>query len=186
MKQSLQTESETIELINNQSEEKKLNEKSDEELDEKLNKELCKESDEESNKKSAEYVWLKKLGFISQLRKKGIYFNSYEHSDILEYRSVFFKKMEEFEKLMLIFEGDNMEQKDLILSNKEKLHIFVIYDECLFYTNDDHPIIWASLGKPPLRKKRQEKLIMISDFFLETIGYLKLTDKQAKKYPEIS
>ena len=80
-------------------------------------------------------VWLKKLGFILQSRKKGIYFDGYERSDVLEYRSIFLKKMEEFEQLMPIFEGDNMDQRDPVLPNEEKLHIFVTHDECLFYAN---------------------------------------------------
>jgi hypothetical protein len=49
--------------------------------------------------------------------------------------------MEEFEQLMPTFEGNNMEQKYPILPNGKKLHIFVIHDECLFYANDDRPII---------------------------------------------
>ena len=99
-------------------------------------------------------VWLKKLGLVSQSQKKGIYFDGHERSDVLEYRIIFLKKMEEFEQLMPIFEGDNMEQKDPVLPEEKKLHIFVTHDEYLFYANDDRPIIWAPLGKPPLHKKR--------------------------------
>ena len=68
----------------------------------------------------------------------------------------------------------------------KKLHIFVTHDECLFYANDDRPIIWTPLGEPPLRKKGQGKSIMVSDFLIETIGCLKLTDEQAQIHPEIS
>ncbi|RGB34061.1 hypothetical protein C1646_703066, partial [Rhizophagus diaphanus] len=50
--------------------------------------------------------------------------------------------------------------KDLILPNEKKLYIFVTHDECLFYANDDHPIIWAPLGEPPHHKKGQGKSIM--------------------------
>ena len=87
---------------------------------------------------------------------------------------------------MPIFEGVNIEQKDPVLPEGKKLHIFVTHDECLFYANDDHPIIWAPLGEPPLRKKGQGKSIMVSDFLIETIGCLKLTDEQAQIHPEIS
>jgi len=55
--------------------------------------------------------------------------------------------MECFERLMPIFEGDNMDQKNPTLSKEEKLHILVTYDESFFYVNDDHPIIWAPLGE---------------------------------------
>ena len=97
-------------------------------------------------------VWLRKLGFVPQSRKKGIYFDGHERPDVLEYRITFLKKMEEFEQLMPIFEGDDMEQKDSVLPNEKKPHIFVTHDECLF-SNDNHPIIWAPLGEPPLCKK---------------------------------
>ena len=100
-------------------------------------------------------VWLRKLGFIPQSKKKGIYFDGHERSDILEYKSIFLKKMEEFEQLMPIFEGDNMDQKDLVLSEEKKPHIFVIHDECLFYANDDCPIIWAPLGELLFCKESQ-------------------------------
>ena len=66
-------------------------------------------------------VWLKKLGLVSQSRKKGIYFDGYERSDVLEYRTIFLKKIEEFEQLMPIFEGDNMDQKDPVLSEEKSL-----------------------------------------------------------------
>ena len=55
-----------------------------------------------------------------------------------------------------------------------------------FYANDDRPIIWAPLGELPLRKKGQGKSIMVSEFLLETIGRLKLTDELAASYPDIS
>ncbi|CAB4474930.1 unnamed protein product [Rhizophagus irregularis] len=82
--------------------------------------------------------------------------------------------------------GNNMEQKDPILPNGKKLHIFVTHDKCFFYANDDCPIIWAPFGEPSFRKKGQGKSIMVSDFLLETIGCLKLTDEQAQVYSNIS
>ncbi|RIA81933.1 hypothetical protein C1645_700483, partial [Glomus cerebriforme] len=61
--------------------------------------------------------------------------------------------------------------------------ILITYDECLFYSNDDRPIIWAPLDKSSLRKKGQGKFIMISDFLLETIGKLKLTEQNSLLNP---
>ena len=87
---------------------------------------------------------------------------------------------------MPIFKGDNMDQKNSILSKKEKLHILVTHDESLFYADDDRSIIWAPLGEQPLRKKGQEKSIMVSEFLLETISCFKLTNKQAQLNSEIS
>ena len=91
-------------------------------------------------------VWLKKLGLVPQSQKKGIYFDGHERSDVLEYRVVFLKKMGEYEQLMPIFEGDNMDQKNPFLPDGKKLHILVTHDECLFYSNDDRLIIWIPIG----------------------------------------
>jgi len=71
------------------------------------------------------------------------------------------------------------------LGDDKQLHILITHDECLFYANDDRPIIWALLGEPPLRKKGQEKSIMVSEFLLETIGRLKLTDELVASYLDI-
>jgi len=67
----------------------------------------------------------------------------------------------------------------------EKIHILVTHDECLFYSNDDRPIVWAPLGKPPLRKKGQGRSIMVSEFLTESKGRLRLTDDIAQQFPHI-
>jgi len=136
-----------------------------------------------SNKTSR--IWLRKLGLVPQLRKKGIYFDGHEREDVTNYREIFLKKMAEYEKLMPIFEGENMEQHNPEILNDEKLHILVTHDECLFYSNDDRPVIWAPLGELPLKKKGQGKSIMVSEFLLETIGRLKLNDEQSLLFPNI-
>ena len=61
------------------------------------------------------------------------------------------------------------------ISDNKSLHILVTHDKCLFYSNDDWPIIWASIGEPPLHKKGQGKSIMVSEFLLEMVEQLKLT-----------
>src|SRR6266542_982297 len=118
--------------------------------------------------------------------KKGIYFDGHKHEDVLQYREEFLKVMMKYEKLMPAFIGDKMQMILPELESEEQLHILVTYDECLFYANDDRPIIWSPLGELPLRKKGQGKSIMVSEFLLKTIGRLKLTDKLAAIYPDIS
>jgi hypothetical protein len=130
-------------------------------------------------------IWLRKLGLVPQSRKKGIYFDGHEREDVIEYRKCFLDKMFEYEKLMPKFEGENMEQHNPEISSNEKLHILVTHDECVFYSNDDRPVIWAPLGEPPLRKKGQGKSIMVSEFLLETIGRLKLNSEQVLLHPNV-
>ena len=51
--------------------------------------------------------------------------------------------MEEYEKLMLTFIGDEIQMVLPELKEEEKLHILITHDECLFYVNNDRPIVWA-------------------------------------------
>ena len=60
--------------------------------------------------------------------------------------------MEELECLMPTFVGDDMIQINPEIVDKP-LHILVTHDECLFYSNDDRPIVWVPIGEPPFRKK---------------------------------
>lgn len=130
-------------------------------------------------------IWLHKLGLKPQSHKKGIYYDGHEREDVIRYREKFLEEMQIYEKYMPVFEGENMEQKDPILLENEKLHIFIVHDECLFYANDDRPIVWAPLGEPPLRKKGQGKSIMVSEFLIETVGRLKLSESQILQFPNL-
>src|SRR5207248_2908848 len=130
-------------------------------------------------------IWLKKIGLVLQSRKKGIYFDGHEREDVLEYRAKFLEEMKTFEQFMPTFVGNEMIQINPDISSNQQLHIFITHDECLFYANDDRPIIWAPIGEPPLRKKGQGKSIMVSDFLLETDGRLKLNENEISLYPEV-
>ena len=37
-------------------------------------------------------IWFKRIGLVPQSRKKGIYFNSHERDNVLEYHANFWKK----------------------------------------------------------------------------------------------
>ena len=76
-----------------------------------------------SNKTSR--IWLRKFGLIPQLRKKGIYFDGHEKKDIIRYQEIFLRKMAEYEKLMSVFEGENMKQHNSKILNNKKLHILI-------------------------------------------------------------
>ena len=49
------------------------------------------------------------VGLVPQLRKKGIYFDGHKRKDVIRYQEIFLKKIAEYEKLMSVFEGENME-----------------------------------------------------------------------------
>ena len=72
---------------------------------------------------------------------------------MLKYWEVFLKEMKKLESLMPTFVGNNMIQINPEISDEKLLYILVTHDECLFYSNDDWLIIWAPIGKLPLRKR---------------------------------
>ena len=86
-------------------------------------------------------IWLKKIGLVPQSRKKGIYFDGHEREDVLEYRAKFLEEMKTFEQFMPTFVGNEIIQINPDISSNRQLHIFITHDECLFYANDDRPII---------------------------------------------
>ena len=96
-------------------------------------------------------IWLKKIGLVPQSRKKGIYFDGHEREDVLEYHAKFLEEMKTFEQFMSTFVGNEIIQINPKLSSNQQLHIFITHDECLFYANDNHPIIWVPIGKPSLQ-----------------------------------
>ncbi|POG57842.1 hypothetical protein GLOIN_2v1791234 [Rhizophagus irregularis DAOM 181602=DAOM 197198] len=105
--------------------------------------------------------------------------------NIIEYKKVFLNKMLQYKNFMPSFESENMIQQNPSLLPNEKMHILVTYDEYLFYSNDDRPIIWAPIGNPPLRKKGQGKSIMVSKFLLKIIGRLKLSEEEIILNPNV-
>ncbi|CAG8469020.1 11003_t:CDS:2 [Cetraspora pellucida] len=118
-------------------------------------------------------TWLHSLGLVYQSHQQKVYYDGHEHPDIVQYHVVFFKKMKNFEQLMLQFVGENMEIViNYELSKGEKMHIFVTYDKCTFYASDGHFLIWAPLGMPPLCKKEivQISNAMIKRNFIELLN----------------
>ncbi len=68
--------------------------------------------------------------------------------------------MAELEKYMATYEGDDMKKISSLLTPKEKEHILIVHDECIFYLNDGKCGIQAKSGELPLRKKGNGKSIM--------------------------
>ncbi len=58
--------------------------------------------------------------------------------------------MKELEQFMLTFIEDKMIQINSKIPDNQKLHIFIMHGKCLFYANDDRPIVWAPIGEPLL------------------------------------
>ena len=119
--------------------------------------------------------YLKAFGYEFSRIKKGMYVDSHERKDVVTYRMVFLRKMLELEKLMPVFDGENMEIETLPkLLPGEKLHILVTHDECVFSLYDGMPMCWMPKGEQPLRKKGQGRSLHVSEFLTDVCGRLKL------------
>ncbi len=67
--------------------------------------------------------------------KKDIYIDRYEREDVMTYRKIFLKQMNNFEYRMSIFLGDNLKKIIWLNNNIQKL-ILITYDKCIFLAYD--------------------------------------------------
>jgi len=98
--------------------------------------------------------WMEALGFEYKRMSKSCYVDGHERDDVVEYRKEFLKKMEEYEKLMPEYFGEDMENiKEPNLLEGQKKHILVVHDESAFQAHDASTHNWIESGKTVLRKK---------------------------------
>ena len=86
---------------------------------------------------------------------------------------------------MTKYKGENMKRIPLTLGTNEKEIILVTHDECIFYSNDGKWGVWAKSEELLLRKKRNGRSIMVSEFLSEECGWLKLNSQQCQENPSI-
>ena len=119
--------------------------------------------------------YLRSFGYDFSRVKKGVYVDGHERKDVVEYRMEFLRKMSELEKLMPVFDGDNMEIETWPeLPSGGKPHILVTHDECVFSSYDGMPMCWMPKCEQPLRKKGQGRSLHVSEFLTDVCGRLKL------------
>ena len=75
---------------------------------------------------------------------------------------------------MAKYEGETMKRIPPILESNDKEIILVIYDECIFYSNNRKQDVWIKSGQLLLRKKGNGCSIIVSEFLLEECDQLKL------------
>ena len=77
------------------------------------------------------------MGYKYDERRKGVYYNKYEWSDVVAYRKEWLKRMFIYKESMKDFDGNML---DIILESqiklKKKEFVQVTHDECHFYAND--------------------------------------------------
>ena len=129
--------------------------------------------------------WLHILGYKYEGYRKDIYHDGHEREDVVTYRKEFLKVMKELEQRMARYKGEEMDTIPPILRPEERELILITHDKCIFYTNDGKKKIWIPDGEMLLRKKGNEKSIMVSEFLSEACGQLKLSEEEATRNPNI-
>ena len=124
--------------------------------------------------------WLHDLWFRPQSHKKGIYIDGHEHSGVVEYRSLYLRKLDVLEKTHLPppYCPDGSTQFTVGNSEANKYLVLIYHDECIFHANECQSVPWAEDGKLPIRPKIQGRGLMVSDFVTEHGGLLALTDEE--------
>ena len=76
-----------------------------------------------------------------------------------------------YEKYMAKYEEENIEWILWMLKFNEKKIILIIYDECIFYSNNNKWEVWIN-RKLLLHKKENGHSIMVSKFLMEKCSRL--------------
>jgi hypothetical protein len=107
--------------------------------------------------------WLHVIGyFLDDATKKGMYLDGHERTDVVEYCRRFLNEMEEFEKRMPQYEGNNMEMKMPPLPEGVKPLVMVGHDESCFQSNDGRKTCWLDKNHRQVRPKGPGKSLMVA------------------------
>lgn len=122
--------------------------------------------------------WLHKLHFdYDEYRTGSSYVDGHERRDVVDYRNQFVTSMEEWQRRMEHYEGDQMEKVvSPALGANERKVVLVTQDESIFQAHDGKRIIWQEKTRKDLRPKGEGASIMVSGFLCPCHGLLRLTD----------
>ena len=67
----------------------------------------------------------------------------------------------------------------------DKEYVLVVQDETVFHTNEYRWHMWLMHDQQPIWKKGGGRVVHVSDFICETIGWIKLSDKQVHEQLEL-
>ena len=118
------------------------------------------------------------LGFQPSQTHKGVYIDGHERADVVDYRKLYFHKLEVLETTHAPpprYSGDPVSVRQEEDEGKKQL-VLIFHDESTFHSNDGQGWLWAEVGKQPICPKGQGEGIMVSDFIDEHNGFLQLTD----------
>jgi hypothetical protein len=110
------------------------------------------------------------------LTKKGMYVDGHERGDVVEYRKEFLKRMEAYERRIVVFDvvDGRVMMTEPTLSEDECPLVIITHDESTFYENDRTTRRWVPMEETPVPQPKGEGAsIMVSDFISPVFGRLK-------------
>jgi len=126
-------------------------------------------------------VYLKNWGYMFKQYKKGVYMDGHERLDVVSYREEWVSRMQEHEKRMAFYEGEQNEITRMpVLAPGEKQIVMVAHDECAMHAHDAKGTLWMTEHEQLLGKKGDGKAFMVSGFICPCHGFV--DRKQADGY----
>lgn len=118
--------------------------------------------------------WLHREGFHYISHKKGLYYDGYDHKDVLDYRqNNFLPAMKAYEKRLVRYAVGNVDERvPLDLAEGEHPLVLVAHDEMTAQANDARTKSWVFEDQHVLRKKGVGRGIHKSDVICSTVGWL--------------
>ena len=130
--------------------------------------------------------WLHALDFVHCDQKQGTYVDGHERPDVVQYRESFLKRMEEYQKRMFCYVGDDCEiaiRPDL--EDGVRPLVLVVQDESCFASNEGKKTVWMQKDKTILRPKGSGRSLMASEFLCECHGRLVLSPPDQGVYQDV-
>ena len=132
--------------------------------------------------------WMIFLGYSAKEKSKGYYVDDHERADVVAHRGAFLQTMEDIEKKMVYFEGEEMEVErypDGCQSTEDNhqsadMCVLIVHDESTFNSNECNRVFWLASGTSALFPKSRGRSRMISGFMCHCHGFL--SDGELKSY----
>jgi hypothetical protein len=128
--------------------------------------------------------WLHKMGWRFGKKKNGMYIDSHERPDVVEYREGFIARWKEYDKRMNIYDNDGDLERGpqrntppgtgpILPDGHAFKLILVTHDESTFFQNDRKKNCWMhKTDKPTPQRKGEGQSIMVSEFLTTEWGRL--------------
>ena len=128
--------------------------------------------------------WLHQLGFQFITPRKGIFVDGHERDDVVEYRSIFLRRMCKI-GFLHPSNAPTADSKSSIPTDIEPPSIeqcsktvVICHDESTFCSNEDQSFMWGTKDQKMIKPKSKGSGIMVSDFIDEFGGFLALSSTE--------